>query len=417
MKTVIPEGMASIYDIAVPLSFDIRKLKKQLDAELEKRHPCFPERCAVDYRIRRHADGDEKAGLHVRAVVMDRFQLADLKKRNTGCALYIGEHHPYLVFSHEIRRKRLLLAAAAVLSVIAVCAAFYVISVRSRNAAVPDFPENADQTALSEAAAPVAAVSETVLSEEQTAVSGNIPEQKDFAFFFRDVYEKNGRFSSFSWNGESRVLSVLAEGLFPEQMQDAAASYGTVSLGPVSYRDAVPVFECTFKVAPSDEGVSSLQMFELIRGQNTISVSLRLYDTPDACIPQLRNLLLENAGSLSSETVNPPSLSGVVPDAEWASFARSLTMLLGLSDEEGQPVTEALHTVLPLSDFVPLFYDAPGLPFAASPDEPDVPGMQEEAVPAYSKSDEIGHITREDGSHVVFYHDKEGKIEQKILED
>lgn len=387
MKTVIPENLASIYDITVPHSFDVRKLRSRLDAELEKLHPCFPDRCAVDYRIRLQTYGKSTAGLHIRAVVMDRYQLADLRKRNSGRMLYIGGSHPYPVFSHDIWKKRLVFAAVLLFATAATLGTVQCASGRNRE--VLPVTESAEQA---EASFP--ASMETVLLESEESVPSF--ESRDFSSFFKTVYEQGGSFSSLSWNGSAGVLTVHVEGLYPEQVEAAASAYESVSFGTVVYRNSVPEFDCTFPAA-----TPGFALLDFSRSGGEIFLSLQFCDNQEPGVSAFRKLVIESGGELSSETVEPPSLSGSIPESAWPSFSSALSELL----------IPKLEDSFFESDLSPLFYDAPGLPFAP-PAEESVEERQ-----ALSKQNEIGRITRADGSSVVYFHNKEGKIERKVFED
>lgn len=403
MRTVIPDNLACVYDITVPYVFDVRKLKKKLDAELEKRHPCFPEQCAVDYRFVRRTSGSKGRGVHVRAVVIDRMKLADLKSQNRGRTLYMGGRHPYAVFSKEQRIHRRAFAAVILLSCIVVLAAVFL------------FQPESHVTVQTEA--------ETASPVEETAPEPIVmesPVPKDFAEFFAAVYQCGGRFSSLSWNAVSGRLTLTTEGLFPEQLTFAASDFGEVVFGPVMYRESVPEFSITFTAEPA--GVLPLEQNSAVE------------------MAAVRQLLFDCGGTPLSETVMPPSITGTVPIPAWASFADGLASMLSpartdtdsLSENEREwrlqsldltrdenTVTLALFLAdglsgdcchaIPFQTVVPLFYDAPDLPYA--------PVAEETQQADFTEKDEIGRITREDGSSVVFFHNKEGKIERRIYEN
>lgn len=404
MKAVIPEGLASIYDITVPHSLDMRKVRKQLDAEIEKLHPRFPERCAVDYRIRLQPYGESSSGLHVRAVVMDRFLLADIRKQNVRRMLYLSGPHPYPVFSGRILARRCALAAALFLA--AVLSFFLVrffisgsLTPFQKAAAEPADTEEVLSAFQADAAFPGepaylagAASEEPGFMQETAASSFENPDfvQQDFSALFKSVHEQGGRLSSFVWRADEGVLSFRTQGLYPEQIEAAAEAYGAVSFGPVSYRGAEPELECTVEAAaalavqaqPGGGAVPHMiTRLELLRDAGRISVALQLTDELDAGIAAFRKLVLDNGGSLISETVSPPALSGNIPETEWMQFAPGL-------------LVRGLETL----------FD-------------DVSEQIEKSQSASDMQDEIGRITREDGSYVVFYHNKEGKIEQKTCED
>lgn len=406
MKTFIPEDLTSVYDLTVPYVFDVRKLRKQLDAELEKLHPCFPDRCVADYRFRFHPYGKQPAGFHVRAVVMDRLQLAALRKSNAGCTLYLGGNRPYAVFSREILRRRVVLSAALLCTLLAVLLTVRFSAQRSSSETVPEALSSAQQTLV------------PAVETEEPAATPPVFDQADFSPFIKTLYEKEGRLTACSWNADTGLFSFRTEGLFPEQLAQAAPETVHVSFGPVSYREGVPEVEVSFFYGTC------------FSFQGDYSVTSVTTDVPDMAV--IRNLFFESGGVLASETVNPPSLTGNVSEDAWASFSASLTEMLSkagvsvlkLSRESGgisvflefcapgQKDQNAFSWLvsLPLSDVTCVFDDAPGLPFEKPPHE-------DERQVTLMKAKEIGRIKRNDGSSVVFFHNEDGKIERRIYEN
>ncbi len=403
MRTYIPDNLACVYDITVPYTFNAGKLRKKLDAELEKLHPCYPEQCAVDYRLRFRTFGNKKDGFQIRAIVMDRTKLADLRKKNRGRPLYMGGRRPYAVFAREARNRRRTFIVVTLLSGIIVFAAIRLFQSEPA-VTVQEVPEATP--AVEETAPELSAVEE--------------PPRKDFAEFFTAVYELGGRFTSLSWNAAAGDLSLRTEGLFPEQLAAASSDFGEVRFGPVTYRESVPEFSVTFMADTAGT---------LLPGLGAA-----------AEMAAIRQLLFDCGGQPVSESVDPPSITGMVPVSSWASFAGELSsmlapvpadtdsphenewewppQLLELSRDEhdvtvsltlaDEKTGDCLHQI-PFQSVVPLFYDAPDLPYAPVAEEPP------QTAPA--EKDVIGRITREDGSSVVFFHNKDGKIERRIYEN
>lgn len=411
MKTVIPECLVSMYDLTVPYAFSIQKMRKKLDGELEKLHPCFPERYAADYHIRFHPYRKDGPGVHIRAVVIDRLQLADFRKKNTNCLLYAGSSHLYPVFSEKILRRRFFIAAAALSAVIIFFSALCISKPKAE--AVPD-----DVTAGS-AFTGSAAVTDFGSGADcgfinETAVS--VP--PDYAPFMSSVYRQGGSISSVSWNAGTGELNLMINALYPEQLSDSLlpeteceAAFSSVNFGPVAYREGVPEVQVMLLLSPGENGYSAA------------------FAAP--VLPAVRTLMVEHGGLLLAETVSPPSLSGSVPESAWASFAPEFQNLLTAEEAEngGAAVcrlslarsggnvelsllladeTSPSGCPLPFSDLTGVFLDAPGLPYA--------PSVESEWETALSSHREIGRITREDGSAVVFFHNEEGKIERRIYE-
>lgn len=399
MKAVIPENLVSIYDLTVPYALDVRKLRRQLDAELEKLHPCFPSQCAVDYRLCFQMYGKSAAGFHIRAVVMDRLALAAIRKKNAGRFLYTAGSHPYRVFSRELLYKRLCLAVVAVLTAIIVMSGIRILRLKR----MPALSEVAEADSFTASAGNPACESAFPETEGDAAC----PETRDLAPFFSGIYEKGGTLSSLSWNADTGTLSFKTDGLFPEQLA-AAADQGELLFGPVSYNGGRPEAEVTLITMPYEQKMPA-SGFELSET-----------DTGVVFMSGLRELFSESGGYLLSETVTPPSLTGSIPEASWASFAAGLEeaaaagfRLFSLSRLNGSIlVTLELSeraAVLPLSNLECVFADAPGMPFA--------PEKADEWAAAVSEKREIGRIEREDGSSVVFFHNSEGKIERRVYEN
>lgn len=408
MKTIIPEKLISTYDLTVPYVFDVRKLRKRLDAELEKLHPCFPEQCAVDYRLRFRRFWNSRDGLHIRAVVMDRTQLATIRKRNGGCILYLAGSRQYPVFSGGIVKRRLSYAAACLLFVLAV-----LMMVRFFSPAEEEGELTAAVSGLI-ASPPVSVpVPPDSGQPDETAPS----EQPDFKGLFLRLHELGGRLSAFTWSGNDGLTAFKTAGIYPEQLKAVASGFGSVSFGVVSYSDGKP--EYMVSVSP-DDSERLLQRVSAFRGT--------------AGVMAVRQLILENGGILLSETVSPPSLSGMVPESCWTAFAASMSSyfaepgspsLSGLSfareagdisvsvqfAESAEDVPVRLVPFL-LSDMTFVFYDAPGLPFEAAEVHDG-----EERVEELLKTREIGRISRADGSCIVFIHNEDGKIERRIYEN
>lgn len=419
MKTIIPENLTSIYDIAIPHLCDVRNVRKLLNAELEKLHPCFPERCAVDYHIRLCRMNRNTAGFHVKAVVMDRFKLAEFRKKNAGRTLYLSGSHPYPVFSREIFGKRFAYAGMVLLVIIGAFSAIRIVSLRKTEYVqsglpVAESPFLQQSTGLSEEdpsfPEDAAGISENAGMVPDKEEAGNPPvsEKKDYSAFFSSVYEWGGRFSAFSWS--DGLLSLKVEGLYPEQIAAAAENYDAADFSSVSYQDGKPVLAVTFH---TDAATGSAQKL------------------PE--ISFFRQLVLDCGGKLSSETVNPPSLSGSIPESEWPVFGDALSGLSVPSPEEVLPFLNLQQlefsreggTVfislqyaesdgrysLPVTDFFPLFSDAHRI----QPVPEEVPA-EKYVAPVVSR-DEIGRITRGDGASVIFYHNKEGEIESMLCEN
>lgn len=396
MKAVIPENLVTMYDLTVPYALDVRKLRRQLDAELEKLHPCFPSQCAVDYQLRLRLYGQNTSGLHVRAVVMDRLALAAIRKKNAGCFLYTAGSHPCRVFSRDLLKKRMCLAAAVL------CAAAVVLCTV--------FLARQVVAAESDDAVTASPYSETGGLPASESLSAEPVTPPDYTPFFTGMYKQGASISSFLWDAYTGVSSFTATGLYPEQFE--AAECGEVCFGPVSYNDEIPVLEVTLAAVP--EGQNPL-LTDRASDRQTASLA----ESAGQKLPAIRRLFSEGGGSLLSETVTPPSITGSVPETAWASFAAGLQAetsgnisRLSLS-RTGGSISVYLElggaaVVLPFSSLACVFADAPGLPFAP---------VSDEWVAAVSESRDIGRIEKEDGSSVVFFHNSEGKIERRVYEN
>lgn len=407
MKTVIPESLVSIYDITVPYVLDVRKLRRRLDAELEKLHPRFPDRCVADYRLRFQHAGNEAPGIHIRAVVMDRFELAAIRKKKSGCTLYAGGLHPYPVFSRSVWEKRIVLAGSfLVLLAVAVL-------VRVTLLKKPDVVMLPDAGAVMEVLP-----DEALQNFDGQDVSSGAEAVFDFSPFLNGIYEQDGSVSVLSWNTEERMLRVQVSGLFPEQvtalvppeMQSDAAS-GKASFGPVSYSNGIPLVQVSLHAGPDQVTLQGLRLET--EGQPPC--------VDGRGVSSFRQLILETGGQLLSETVSPPSLSGSVPVSEWAAFAPALLALsdgvpvshLELVRNDGAVAIELTlsenGTCLPFSDLAAVFGDAPGLPYEPEPED--------EWAAALAEKREIGRISRGDGTSVVFFHNADGQIERRVYEN
>lgn len=408
MKAVIPESFISIYDITVPYVLDMRKLRKRLDAELEKLHPRFPDRCVADYRLRFQPAGDGTAGIHIRAVVMDRFQLAAIKKKNEGCVLYAGGSHPYPVFSGDILKKWLLIAAAG-LAVLAVFFIFLaVVRMKPAADAVPE--QEADVFPVEYAAD---SSKDVVLPEPEELLEAEVP---DYSPFLSGLYDLHGSVSFLSWNADDGTLRVQVRGLYPEQLSElflagaqSDASFRSMSFGQVSYQEGVPDVQVTLSPVSAQGSQPGV-------GTEAVAASVR-----EGAVSSVRSLVLKDEGQLLSETVSPPSLSAGVSESAWVSFAPALSKLLEvtpvrlleLSRSDGS-ITMHLELSdsngsLPFSDLACIFSDAPGLPHESEPED--------EWTAALAEQREIGRISRGDGTSVLFFHGADGKIERRIYED
>lgn len=430
MKAVIPEGLISMYDLTVPYALDFLNIRKKLDGELEKLHPCFPERYTADYHVRFHPYRKGGPGIHIRAVVIDRLQLAEFRKKNAHALLYAGGACQYPIFSGEILRKRLCLAAAVLVALIVLFSAVCISQTKTASA----FDDAAAEPAITGPSAVSGtgiSASDAVIDECSSADSDDYtPVLPDFSPFLECIYKQGGSISSLSWNAGKYELSFQISGLYPEQLSDAVTAgfggdtaTGLARYGPVAYRDDVPEMQLTLQTETATQ-----QKAVMAAGPQE---KTQMLSKAASALSAVRELIKKQGGSLVSETVSPPSLSGSVPESGWGNFAAEFQLLqnvcagegggfgisqlelvrsgsdvmlsLSLSDEVSQP-----YCLLPFSNLTCVFFDAPGLPYASS--------SETEWESALSQQREIGRIVREDGSAVVFFHNSEGKIERRIYE-
>ena len=385
------------YRILIPFRNAAGKRKnKYLFSELEKMHPCFSDEFTFDSSVK----GLRKEGLEADVLVVSKYKLAEYegKRRFSGFG-FLAENRLYFVNA----KLKVFIWSAFIcgLTGLLITAGTYLKRVKTNKAfetvnATETITEDTDQEEKRKYFVPA----EIVLLDA--------------------VAESKGKIRSFEWNlnGNYQTLSASVKGVFPEQLGDAAG-------GSVVYEEGIPCMSVSYKTH------RTMPQFPV---ESKYSAEFN---------KALRNALNEYGALLKEEKAPPYHLEFVcsvtksdAADVNSSDTKKLFERLAQIISNDNRAVTSVtlkqtgraeLHAGLTIDPHVQNDFGF-DLKLVSRNLEFFIEDKKKEPAKTILKNqpvqkaepvqlEKIGEIKRQNNPTVVFYKNREGKMERRVLKD
>ncbi len=223
-SSVVKKNDYELYTIPIKFRNLGRNCRPFIARELEKKHPCFSDRCTFDSRI--HFG---KKGLFAKVAVMDSLKLAQYKKNTHGTVRLEGLKHTE--FFTDVGKKILYAAGIAVFCLAG--AVFFVTHSKGANKTGSARSDGLELTAAGDALQAAPQI-DSVFSQLLEGISNAGGSVSRFVFT-RNLYGQDN--SSF-------VLNVTVSNCYPEDLflEESVLQASSIELSPVSYSAGIPQF-------------------------------------------------------------------------------------------------------------------------------------------------------------------------------
>ena len=404
---VIAKNDFERYEIVLPLSaLAGRRRKSFLYSELEKMHPCFSDEFCFDMMPRKVG----RKGVSAEVLVMSKNKLAEYEGKRRFCG------NGFKIEGEKYHRFFIDKKFAVTIWMTAVCLLVAAGGLLSGVLAGKLTKQKIEETNAAKING--AAVQVSVPASVQSQISENIMEKEPLEgeLLIEKVAAASGKITSFEWSidGFTEKLNACVEGVYPENLENSLAPQ------TVTYVNGIPKLTISF-----------------IKSLNASVMKTVSSDTKETAFNvQIRNLIRENGAEIKEERTAPyrclfscsskdgvgelfTKLSQFVEDNQKKiSFIR-LTPQISQSSQSSQSSQASLLVELsvesiPVRGFdlelisgnLNLFFEEKNI-YQKAPEK-----TMAVQIAATKK---IGEIKRSDNSIVVFYKNKEGKMEKKLI--
>lgn len=413
-RNVIQKKDYERYSVRLPFRVFLSRKRNRnrfLFGELEKLHPCFSDECSFDSRLRL-----EKKGLVSDVVVMNSLKLSEYKARYLGKRLFLEENPEKVVFKGN-GEKRFLTGGVFVLLLAAAGIRLFLSGVNKKAAdqkqTYTDMEVSGEEkkSSLTQIGRPPGEITDLFLS----AVEG------DSAFL-----------SELEWKCDGMNESFFASVGYI--VPDRLMKIDDLEFSSVTYRENVPFFTAKGKCRLRKNSMSKTEIV-WANGKSGI------FNVDENVFSELRNIIGRAGAELVEESFNPWKIRFILKNASLDRTENLVSEMAGFILETGIAIRRLVIRKGGFDDFELEIETAPDLEpfmgvnlsilekrfrlFGLKNEKEKVQSYQiavgkkssdkNSDVSRQENLRKIGEIRHKDGSFVVYFKNKQGKILSEVV--